>query len=60
MFEALYLPRTLVNHFHIQVCWSLWSKDHVALFKSHVPRKMSQFFRDEVCFLNTIDSMTEL
>ena len=42
MFEALYLPRPLVNHFHIQVCWSLWSKDHVALFKSHVHRKMSQ------------------
>ena len=42
MFEALYLPRPSVNHFHIQVCWSLWSKDHVALFKSHVHRKMSQ------------------
>ena len=39
--HPVYLPRPLVNHFHIQVCWSLWSKDHVALFKSHVPRKRS-------------------
>ena len=59
IFEALYLPKPYVNHFHIQVlCWSLWSKGHVALFKFHVPRKMSHAHNCwqvyQVCYSETV------